>query len=64
MPVRFIAKPELRDLPAKRIAIDQFDLVIVPGVAIFAVVLSVNLLGDRLRDKLDIRMMSEDKDRI
>ena len=39
-------------------------MVIVPGVAIFAVVLSVNLLGDRLRDKLDIRMMSEEKDRI
>ena len=39
-------------------------MVIVPGVAIFAVVLSVNLLGDRLRDKLDIRMTSEEKDRI
>ncbi len=38
-------------------------MVIVPGVAIFAVVLSVNLLGDRLRDKLDIRMISEEKDR-
>lgn len=36
-------------------------MVIVPGVAIFAVVLSVNLLGDRLRDKLDIRMMREEK---
>ena len=38
-------------------------MVIVPGVAIFAVVLSVNLLGDRLRDKLDIRMMREEKGR-
>ena len=38
-------------------------MVIVPGVAIFAVVLSVNLLGDRLRDKLDIRMMSEENSR-
>ena len=26
-------KPELRDLPDKRIAVDQFDLVVVPGVA-------------------------------
>ncbi len=39
-------------------------MVVVPGVAIFAVVLSVNLLGDRLRDKLDIRMMSEEKSRL
>ena len=39
-------------------------MVLAPGVAIFAVVLSVNLLGDRLRDKLDIRMMTEEKDRI
>jgi ABC-type dipeptide/oligopeptide/nickel transport system permease subunit len=27
----------------------------VPGVALMLVVLSVNLLGDRLRDKLDVR---------
>lgn len=26
-------KPELRDLPEKRMSIDQFDLVVVPGVA-------------------------------
>ena len=38
-------------------------MVMVPGIAIFAVVLSVNLLGDRLRDKLDIRMMSEERNR-
>ena len=38
-------------------------MVILPGVAIFAVVMSVNLLGDRLRDKLDIRMMREEKGR-
>ncbi len=30
-------------------------LVLAPGVALFSVVLSVNLLGDRLRDKLDVR---------
>jgi peptide/nickel transport system permease protein len=30
-------------------------LVLVPGVALFVVVLSVNLLGDRLRDRLDVR---------
>ena len=34
-------------------------MVLAPGAAIFAVVLSVNLLGDRLRDKLDIRMIAE-----
>ena len=34
-------------------------MVFAPGVAIFAVVLSVNLLGDRLRDRLDIRMATE-----
>jgi peptide/nickel transport system permease protein len=39
-------------------------MVIVPGVAIFAVVLSVNLLGDRLRDKLDIRMINGEKGEI
>jgi len=32
-------------------------MVMAPGMAILAVVLSVNLLGDRLRDKLDTRMM-------
>lgn len=30
-------------------------MVIVPGVALMLVVMSVNLLGDRLRDKLDVR---------
>ena len=34
-------------------------MVLAPGVAIFAVVLSVNLLGDRLRDKLDTRMAAD-----
>ena len=35
-------------------------MVLAPGVALFAVVLSVNLLGDRLRDKLDIRLTDRD----
>jgi peptide/nickel transport system permease protein len=30
-------------------------LVMAPGIALFVVVLSVNLLGDRLRDWLDVR---------
>jgi peptide/nickel transport system permease protein len=30
-------------------------MVMAPGLAIFAVVLAVNLLGDRLRDRLDVR---------
>jgi len=30
-------------------------MVLVPGIALMLVVLSVNLLGDRLRDKLDVR---------
>jgi len=30
-------------------------LVVAPGGALFIVVLSVNLLGDRLRDRLDVR---------
>jgi len=30
-------------------------MVMAPGIAVFAVVLSVNLLGDRLRDWLDVR---------
>jgi peptide/nickel transport system permease protein len=30
-------------------------MVLAPGLAIFIVVLSVNLLGDRLRDRLDTR---------
>lgn len=30
-------------------------MVIAPGLAVFLVVLSVNLLGDRVRDRLDIR---------
>jgi ABC-type dipeptide/oligopeptide/nickel transport system permease subunit len=34
-----------------------------PGMAILAVVLSVNLLGDRLRDKLDTRMMIDTRNR-
>ena len=34
-------------------------MVLAPGVAIFAVVMSVNLLGDRLRDRLDTRMTTE-----
>ena len=36
-------------------------MVLAPGVALFAVVLSVNLLGDRLRDKLDIRLTSRNR---
>ena len=36
-------------------------MVLAPGVALFAVVLSVNLLGDRLRDKLDIRLTSRSR---
>ena len=31
-------------------------MVLAPGLAIFLVVLSVNLLGDRLRDKMDVRL--------
>ena len=38
-------------------------MVMAPGMAILAVVLSVNLLGDRLRDKLDTRM-AETRDRL
>jgi peptide/nickel transport system permease protein len=34
-------------------------MVLAPGMAIFAVVLSVNLLGDRLRDKLDRKMTAK-----
>jgi peptide/nickel transport system permease protein len=30
-------------------------MVIAPGLALFLVVLSANLLGDRIRDKLDVR---------
>jgi peptide/nickel transport system permease protein len=33
-------------------------MVMVPGVALMLVVLSVNLLGDRLRDRLDVRRVS------
>lgn len=33
-------------------------LVLAPGLAIFMVVLSVNLLGDALRDRLDVRLQS------
>ena len=32
-------------------------LVLVPGTALFLVVLSVNMLGDRLRDRLDVRSL-------
>jgi len=38
-------------------------MVMAPGIAILAVVLAVNLLGDRLRDRLDTRMMTETRDR-
>jgi peptide/nickel transport system permease protein len=38
-------------------------MVMAPGMAILAVVLSVNLLGDRLRDKLDTRM-TETRERL
>ena len=31
-------------------------MVLVPGIAIFLVVLSVNVLGDRLRDNMDVRL--------
>ncbi len=31
-------------------------IVLAPGLAIFLVVLSINLLGDRLRDKMDVRL--------
>ena len=31
-------------------------LVMAPGLAILLVVLSVNLVGDRLRDRLDVRL--------
>jgi peptide/nickel transport system permease protein len=34
-------------------------MVLAPGAAIFAVVVSVNLLGDRLRDRLDTRLATE-----
>ncbi len=33
-------------------------MVLAPGIAIFIVVLSVNLLGDRLRDRLDTRLLN------
>jgi peptide/nickel transport system permease protein len=36
-------------------------MVLAPGVALFAIVLSVNLLGDRLRDKLDIKLASRSR---
>jgi len=31
-------------------------MVIMPGLAIMMVVLAVNLLGDRIRDRLDVRL--------
>ena len=30
-------------------------MVLVPGIALLLVVLSVNLLGDRLRDRMDVK---------
>ena len=33
-------------------------MVLAPGVAIFLVVLSINLLGDKLRDRMDVRLKS------
>ncbi len=36
-------------------------IVLVPGVALMLVVLSVNLLGDRLRDRLDVRAAARDR---
>ena len=35
-------------------------MVLVPGVAIFLVVLAVNLLGDQLRDRLDVRSLGRE----
>lgn len=37
-------------------------MVLVPGIALMLVVLSVNLLGDRLRDWLDVRAASRHRD--
>jgi len=34
-------------------------MVLAPGMAVFAVVLSINLLGDRLRDRLDRKMTAK-----
>ncbi|MGB5539562.1 MAG: ABC transporter permease subunit, partial [Gammaproteobacteria bacterium] len=34
-------------------------MVLAPGMAMLAVVLAVNLLGDRLRDRLDIRLVND-----
>ena len=34
-------------------------MVLAPGMAMLAVVLAVNLLGDRLRDRLDIRLTND-----
>jgi peptide/nickel transport system permease protein len=31
-------------------------MVLAPGLAVFLIVLCVNLLGDQLRDKLDVRL--------
>ncbi len=33
-------------------------LVLAPGIAIFLVVMSINLIGDHLRDKMDVRLKS------
>ena len=35
-------------------------MVMAPGIAILLVVLAVNLLGDRLRDRLDTRLVRTD----
>jgi peptide/nickel transport system permease protein len=35
-------------------------MVLVPGVALTAVVLAVNILGDCLRDRLDVKNMRRD----
>jgi peptide/nickel transport system permease protein len=34
-------------------------MVLAPGLAILLVVLALNLLGDRLRDRLDIRLTGQ-----
>lgn len=37
-------------------------MVMVPGLALLAVVMAVNLLGDRLRDRLDVRLAVTDEE--
>jgi peptide/nickel transport system permease protein len=36
-------------------------MVLAPGLAILLVVFSLNLLGDRLRDRLDIRLTAPER---